>query len=310
ASTYDATASLEAEKTAQVLARVSGQILAITAEEGDRVAAGGALLRIDDAEYRFRIAQAEAATANLLSRFSRMEAMRAEELASEEEFQAALSELENARAEESLTRLTLSYTEVVAPFGGRVTRRLVDVGQTVSAGTPLFDISDFDPLLARIHVPSREFNRLEQEQDVALVLDSDGTRLRGRITLISPVIDPASGTIKITVEVPDYPAGVRPGDFAKVRIVTELREGTVLIPRAAVLTDKGETFVYVAVDDVEHAGDILAERRIVETGFTDDLHTEILSGLALGERVVVKGQRSLKHGTPLKILDAVEAGSR
>ncbi len=308
ASYYDATASLVAEKTAQVLARVTGTVKTIAAEEGDLIPAGGALLRVDNDEYRFRVEQAEANTANLLSRFKRMEAMRAEDLSSEEEFQSSLSELENARAEEGLARLNLSYTTVVSPFKGRITRRLVDVGQNVSVGTPLFDISDFNPLLARVHVPSREFNQLKRNQDVDLVLDSDGTRLKGRIKLISPVIDPTSGTIKITVEIDDYPAGVRPGDFASVKIVTEQRENATLVPRGAVLTDKGETVVFVPVDGEGEA--VTAERRVVETGFTDDDHTEIVTGLAPGETVVVKGQRSLKHGTPLKILESAEASVR
>jgi len=310
ASYYDATASLEAEKTAQVLARVTGMVKTITAEEGDRVSVGSTLLRIDNDEYRFRAEQAAANTANQLSRFKRMETMRAEDLSSEEEFQASLSELENTRAEEGLAQLNLSYTTVAAPFQGRITGRLVDVGQNVSVGTPLFDISDFDPLLARVHVPSREFNQLKRDQDVDLVLDSDGTRLKGRIKLISPVIDPTSGTIKITVEVNAYPAGVRPGDFASVKIVTEQRENATLVPRAAVLTDKGETVVYVPVDAEGENGGVTAERRVVETGFTDDAHTEIVTGLAPGEAVVVKGQRSLKHGTPLKILESAEAGVR
>lgn len=305
ASTYAATASLEAEKTAVIQARVTGTVVALPAEEGDRVPADGVLLRIGNDEYRYRVEQAAATTANLESRFGRMEAMRAEDLASEEEYQAALSELESARAEEGLARLNLSYATVRAPFAGRITQRLVDLGQNVSAGTELFALADFEPLLARVHVPSREFNRLRRDQDVALTLDSDGTRLTGRIKLVSPVIDPASGTIKITVEVDDYPAHVRPGDFASVRIVTERRDGVVLVPRGAVLTDKSETVVYVSVTGED--GEPAAERRVVETGFTDDAHTQILVGLSEEEPVVVKGQRSLKHGTPLKILETVAA---
>ncbi len=301
---YKATATLEAEKEAQVLARVAGVIAALSAEEGDRVGAGAALLRIDNNEYRLRADQAAAAAANLRTRFQRMQAMRDEDLATDEEFEAARSELARAEADEGLARLNLSYTEVVAPFGGRVTRRLASVGQNVSVGTPLFALADFDPLLAKVHVPSREFNKLRQDQAVELVLDSVGRRVQGRIKLISPVIDPASGTIKITIEIPDYPEGTRPGDFAQVQIVTERREGAVLVPRSAVLTDKGETVVYVAAG----SDDATAERRVVEVGFTDDERTQILSGLAAAERVVVKGQRSLKHGSKLKVL-AEGAGS-
>lgn len=300
ASYYQATAVLEAEKEAEVLARVTGVIKQRLVEEGALVREGDPLLIIDNDEYRFRLEQAEAMAENLRSRYERLQQMRAEELATEEEYQAARSDLASAEADEGLARLNVSYTTVRAPFTGRITQRMVDVGQNVSVGTPLFLMADFDPLLARVHVPSREFKRLQKDQTVELVLDSNGARLQGRIKLISPVIDPTTGTIKLTVEIPEFPADTRPGEFAEVQIVTEKRDGVTLVPRGAVLTDKGETVVYVPVQE---DGGLKAERRIVETGFTDDLHTEISAGLAAGDRVVTKGQRSLKNGTPLKILE-------
>ncbi len=227
--------------------------------------------------------------------------MAAEQLTTAEEYEAARSELATAEADEGLARLDLSYTTVRAPFAGRVTRRVVNVGHNLSVGTPLFELADFTPLLARVHVPSREFNKLRRDQMVDLVLDSSGERLKGRITLISPVIDPASGTIKVTVEVRDYPDHIRPGDFAEVQIVTEQRQGVVLVPRGAVLTDKGESVVYVAAAGDEGAR---AERRVVETGFIDDQNAQITMGVAAGEAVVVRGQRSLQQGAALKILGA------
>jgi len=302
---YRATATLEAEKEAQVLARVTGVVQTILTEEGDLVAAGDPLLKIDNDEYRYRLEQAAATTANLRSRFERMEMMMKEELATEEEFQAVRSELAGAEANEGLARLALSHATVKAPFSGQVINRLVDVGQNLMVGDPVMVIADFDPLLARVHVPSREFNKLQRDQSVNLVLDSSGIRLVGRIKLISPVIDPTSGTIKLTIEVSDYPAQTRPGDFAQVQIVTEKRDDATLVPRVAVLTDKGESVVYTLTREEIPA----AERRVVEVGFTDDDHAQILSGLAVGEQVVVKGQRSLKNGSPVKVLeDGMGAG--
>jgi membrane fusion protein (multidrug efflux system) len=296
ASYYHATATLEAERQAEILARVTGVVRQLHCEEGDFVEPDQPLLTVDNDEYGLRLKQAEATTAELQSRFERMERMRAEELSTEEEYQALKSELANAEADEGLARLDVSYTTVRAPFTGRVVQRLVDVGQNVNAGDPLFVVADFDPLLARIYVPSKEFRKLRQDQNVTLILDSSQQRLTGRIMLISPIIDPSSGTIKVTVEVPTYPAGTRPGDFAQVHIVTEQREDVVLVPKIAVVTEKGESVLYVAVDD-------RAERRAVVLGFTDDQHAEIVEGVTAGEPVVVRGQRSLKHGAPLRILE-------
>lgn len=305
---YRATATLEAEKEAEILARVTGIVERLLVEEGDFVSAGEPLLKVDNDEYRFRLEQAAASTANIRSKFERMELMIKEELATEEEFQTVRSDLASAEAEEGMARLALSHTTVKAPFSGRVTSRLVDVGQNLTVGDPVMVMADFDPLLAKVHVPSREFKKLQADQAVNLVLDSTGTRLAGRIKLISPVIDPASGTIKLTVEVPDYPEQTRPGDFAQVQIVTEKRDDVLLVPRIAVLTDKGESVVYTVVSGEDPEAEPAAERRVVEVGFTDDASAQIISGLSLEDMVVVKGQRSLKNGSPLKILEG-DAGA-
>lgn len=295
-STYAANATLEANAEADILARVPGVVQSILVEEGDRVTKGQALLQIEADEYRFRLQQAEATTKNLRARFERLQDMSERGLASAEEFDTAEAEFANAEAAEGLARIELGYTTVRAPMDGYIVNRLVDPGQPISQNLAVFHIADFEPLLARVHVPSKEFRRLTTEQPVTIHLDSDGTVLRGSIQLVSPVIDPASGTIKVTVEIPEYPAGVRPGDFAEVRIVTERREGRVLVPRIALVSDKGEDVVYVERDGV-------AERIAVEIGLSDDEQAEVLSGIEPGDLIVVKGQRSLQHGQAVRVLE-------
>ncbi|HET6463507.1 MAG TPA: efflux RND transporter periplasmic adaptor subunit [Candidatus Krumholzibacteria bacterium] len=301
ASYYTATATLAAEREADILSRVSGVVQKLSCEEGDVVSEGAVLLSVDNNEYQFRLEQAQAARADLQSRYDRLSQMKEQELVSPEEYEKVSNDLAAAKAAEGMAKLNLSYTHVVAPFSGRVVTRRVDVGQTVNVGTSLFTLSDFKPLLARVHVPAKEFNKLRPDQPVDLMLESSGTKLRGRIKLVSPTIDPSSGTIKVTVEINDYPDGVRPGDFAQVKIVTEQRNTSTLVPKIALVNDRGEQVLFIS------QADSTAERRVVEVGFEDDLNAEITQGVKAGERVIVKGQRSLKHGSSIKVIDDAAA---
>lgn len=296
---YSATASLDPNKQTDVLARVNGVVRHLRVEEGDRVRKGQVLLDVDDAEYRHRLTQAEVALEQQRVRLGRIEKMRAQGLVAEEEEDVAEAELRAAEAAWELAALELGYTKVESPFDGRVVGRLVDIGHTVSNGTPLYTLADMHRLLARVHVPAREFRRIQADQPVQLFVDSTGDRLTGRIDLVSPVVDPTSGTIKVTVEITRYPASTRPGDFAEVLIITDRHLDTLLVPRTAVLSERDDRVVYVAEDGN-------AVRRVVEVGFEDDDNAEILDGLEEDDAVVIQGQRSLADGQPLTILEKLQ----
>jgi membrane fusion protein (multidrug efflux system) len=281
---------------------VSGVVERIVAEEGDRVRAGQELLHIDDQEYRTRRTLAEVDLEQQQLRFARAEKLLAQGLSPSEEFDAARRDLRAAAAQLELAELELSYTDVRAPFSGRVVRRLVDPGVTVANGTPLFTLADLSRLLARVHVPAREFRSIRTDQPVELVVTSSGDRLTGRIDLINPLVDSASGTIKVTVAVTEYPATTRPGDFVEVAIVTDRHADALLVPKVAVVSERGRRSVFV----VEGA---TASQRTVVVGFVDDESSEILAGVEPGDLVVVLGQRARRDGQAVKLLDAVDLGS-
>jgi membrane fusion protein (multidrug efflux system) len=293
---YVSTASLEAKNYAQILARTTGTIRRLVHEEGDDVSAGDTLLLIEDDEARLRVQQAEANLETARAEHDRRRAMLENELLSPEEFGTTENTLRIRESDHELAKLELSYTRVQSPFDGRVVRRLVDLGANVSPGTPLFEIMDVNPLLARVYIPAKRMGFVAPGQKMEITLDSSGTVLTGDVSLVSPIVDPTTGTVKVTAEIFEYPEGTRPGDFAHVRIVTARHENTKLVPSRAIFEEQGQNILYVT-DGTK------AERRVVETGFVDGDYTEVLDGVETGELVVVKGQRQLREGIGVEVLE-------
>jgi membrane fusion protein (multidrug efflux system) len=292
---------LEAENEVDIVARVGAPIVLLRAEEGDTVRRGQLLARIDDKDIRSDVEITRVALEEARLNYERSQKLHESNLISAEEFEQASTRFETAKAQYENNRILLGYTEITAPFAGHIVTRYVDLAEQVNSGTPLFRISDFDPLLCPIQVPERELPRLAIGQDAYLTVEAwRGERFPARVLRVSPVVDAATGTVKVTLNVESDPR-LRPGMFARVFLETERHENALVIPKAALsLESLGDT-VYVV-------GDGVAERRDVILGFREENRVEVVSGLEDGERVVVVGQDGLSQGTPIQVLSDVGGG--
>lgn len=205
--------------------------------------------------------------------------------------------IEELEAEIRKVKLLISRTRIAAPFAGRVTERTVELGQTVRNSDKLFKIGVFTPLFADVHLAEQDSQRVRPDQKAVIRLGTDGgEQVKGRIVRVSPVVDDATGTVKVTAELRPSNANFRPGAFVLVEIETDTREDAVLIPKQAVIEEDGGTFVFVANDGA-------AERRAVELGYQDGAACEVVSGVEAGDRVVTAGQGNLKDGDKTRAID-------
>ncbi len=304
-STYiTATANLVPDNEVEVLAEAEGRVSHLTVEEGDRVQRGqllAALLR-DDAEIAFEKAKLKAANAEMA--FERAQRIFREKLIAQEEYDKTTMDHRIAQQELAEAKRKLDKTEIRSPFDGRLTRRNVTLGQHIRPGDELFTVTDFDPLIARIYLPERDVLALEEGREVGITLKADrAVSFRGRIRQISPVVDTATGTVKVTVAAIRPPAIVRPGGFVTIEIVRETHAATTLVPRKAVIRELKNAHVFVARDGVAH-------KRTVELGLEDSERLEITSGLEPGEQIVVAGQGGLKDGSTIKVLPEEDLQAR
>ncbi len=297
------TANLVPENEVKVLAEWQGRLTELRVEEGDWVKKGAllALLAPEDGEIAVEKARIKAETQQHV--YTRATHLHEQELLSPEAFERTRLESEIARQELAEARWRLTKTQIRAPFAGRVTQRMVQPGQHVRIGDELFTVADFDPLVARIYLPERDVLALDLGRRVRLALKAnEATEFVGRVRQISPVVDTATGTVKVTIEVGSPPAEVRPGAFVRVDIVRETRTEVALIPRGAVVRELQKAFIFVYRDGQ-------AERRLVTLGIEEGDQVEALSGVAAGEQIIVAGQGGLEDGSTVKQLDADSAAS-
>jgi membrane fusion protein (multidrug efflux system) len=288
--------SLEAENEVDLVARTSGPVVEILAEEGRLVRAGQLLARIDEREPKNQAAIARVARDEAQLAFDRAKTSWDEGLVSREAYDAALSRLASTSAQLESAEIQLAYTEIRAPFDALVVTRNIRQAQFVTPGAILFRVSDFTPLLCRIEVPEKDLPRVRVGQPAHLVVEAfPGERFPASVARLRPTVDSATGTFTTTLEV-DGQGKLRPGMFASVYLETETRRGAVVIPRDALVLDSLGDTVYIAADG-------LAVRREVRLGLRDADSVEVVEGLAEGDLLIVLGQEGLADGTPVRVLE-------
>lgn len=293
---FTGTASLEAEEEALVVAKASGVATEIFAEEGQYVKQGDPLAKLDDDRAKLELERAEVLLTKQQSAYDRINGLHDKQLISSEEYERVKSEYETQKAARDLAQLELAHTVVRAPISGIVSERLIKKGNMVTTNAPTFHITDFDPLLAILHVPERELNLLRRGQQAELRLDAmPGQLFTGTIKRISPVVDPGTGTFKVTVEVRDRSRKLKPGMFGRVQIVYDTHEQVLVVPKEAVLAEDDQSAVFVVRDS-------MAFRQSVQTGYTNERHIEIMSGVEAGDLIITTGQSSLRDSTKVEVI--------
>lgn len=294
-SVLKSTSTLEAERAVEVYAEAARRVRALRVEEGDRVNKGDVLLRLQDDEQRSALAKVENELGKAEREHRRQERLYAENLISEEQFNNATFELEQLRIALADAERELGYTEVKAPISGTVTRRLVNVGDHVNIGQHLFDMVDFDSLVARIYVPEKHLPELRPGQQARVSARATGGReYVGVVDRIAPVVDARTGTVKVTIDVGGKP-GLLPGMYVDVDLITATRDDALLVPKRAVVYDNDQMFVFRLGDERR------VERVLLEPKLSDKDHVEPLGNLAEGDQIVVAGQAGLKDGALVKL---------
>ncbi|MDI6809473.1 MAG: efflux RND transporter periplasmic adaptor subunit [Candidatus Eisenbacteria bacterium] len=296
AACFTGTATISAEDETGVVAKVGGVVKQIVVEEGQYVKAGDILARLDDEKISVLLAQARANLDRLKNVYKRNADLHKQNLVSTEVYQDSQYEYEQQKAAYEITELDLKYTSIRTPISGVVAERLIKIGNMVLPNQTVFRVAGLNPLIAVLHIPERQLSKLRAGLPVQLNVDAtSGERFTGHVKRISPVVDPSTGTVKITVEVGDPSRRLRPGMFARINIIYDVHQNVLKAPKDAIISEDRENAVFVVRDSV-------AYRQLVQTGYTNTAHVEVLTGLKPGDMVVTVGKSNLKDSTKVQIV--------
>jgi membrane fusion protein (multidrug efflux system) len=299
AASYTGTAPLEAPAEASVVAKTSGVMVQLMAEEGDIVRKGQVLARIDPERLQLEAARALSTVRKLENNYRRSKELAERKLVSADANDQIRFELESARASYNLAQLELRNTNITAPISGVVAQRMFKEGNLVALNAPVFRIVDNSRLEAVLNVPERELATLKKGQPIQMAVDAlPNQAFSGVIDRISPVVDSGSGTFRV-VGVFDGGGVLRPGMFGRVQIVYDQRDDALTIPRTALIEDEGDTAVYTVRDKK-------AVRVPVQLGYVNGELAEIRAGLKEGDAVITAGKVAVRDGTEVEVLNTAK----
>lgn len=288
-----ATGRIEALQAVELRSDEQGRITNLLFREGQYVAKGAALVKIDDAMLRAQAERADADRALAQQQLARVRKLREQNAAPPADLERAEAAARSANASLSLLQLQIARSVVRAPFSGVVGQRFVSVGDYVTTSSRLLTLQTVDPQRAVIEVPERHAASLHPGQTVEFSVASEPQRtFAARVDFIDPVVDNTNRTITVKGLAANRDRALRPGMFIEARLATAVRQNAVVIPEDAIQPLRTANIAWV----VENGK---ASRRVVQLGVRSQGFVEVLTGVKAGELVVVGGLERMGEGMPL-----------
>jgi HlyD family secretion protein len=223
----------------------------------------------------------------------------------QQEQKAAAGQLQSAKGKYLGAAAQLSYSEIRSPIGGVVTDRSLYPGEMAAAGTPLLTVMDTSSVIARAHIPQEQAALLKLGGKATIIVSGgvpgEDDPIEGKVTVVSPALDPNSTTVEVWVQAKNPQGRLRPGTSVQISMLARAVPNSVVIPAAAVLTaPDGSSYVMVVVSE-NRGSDNRAHQKTVKTGIRQGDQVQILDGLAEGDRVVASGAYGLPDNTRIRV---------
>lgn len=288
--------TLESDESVQIASELPGRIAEILFDEGQQVAAGQLLIRLDDQLAQVELKDAEASLELAKANYERAAKLAQSGSGTQRTLDEAQTELARAQAAVDLIRVRLDKLSLTAPFDGVVGIRKISLGAYITAGQELVNLEKIDRLKVSFKVPELFLAQIKVGQAVIVKLDAlPGRPFEARIYTIDPLLDINGRALNVRALLPNPDGLLRPGLFARITVQVDESRRVVMVPEEAIVPRDKDHLVFRVVEG--HAQQV-----VVDLGARRAGRVEVLSGLKDGDVVVTAGQNRLREGSPVEVL--------
>jgi membrane fusion protein, multidrug efflux system len=293
--------TLLSNEAVTISSEVPGRLKEIHFQEGQPIDKGAPLFTLDDSIYRAQLDDAAAKLRLAEQTNKRTSALFTNKYATAQSADESASNLAVNTAAVELARVQLEKAHIVAPFSGIVGLRRVSVGEYITAGQALVNLEAIDPVKADFRVPEKFLPAIRVGQTIRIKVDAfPEDSFEGKVYAIDPRLDIAGRSLLVRAVVPNGDQRLRPGLFARVTVLLQLKEDALSVPEQAIVPQGDSQFVFKIVDGKVHLTKVV-------TGTRRDGRVEIVEGLAPGDQVVTAGQLKIRDGTAVSVVNAIGA---
>jgi len=297
-----AVGSIEAINGIEIANEVPGVVETINFESGDTAAKGDVLIRlnaeIDEAALRTRRAEAQLAE----QEYKRLSDLLPKRAISQSKFDEAKANFDAARARVNEAEAQLSKKVIRAPFDGKLGLRMVDQGEYIATGTSIVEINMLNPIYADFTLSEKDLPLISNGYEViATVAAIPDQTFKGRVSAINTSVNPQTRTVRVRATLDNTDELLRPGMFATINTRQPEDRQVITVPRTAISYNTYGDYVYVVTENDD--GQLVVDRRTVESGDVRDGQVAVTRGLEAGEQVVSKGLLRLRAGQTVTVMD-------
>ena len=288
-----AVGTLLANEEVEIISEITGKVVGVYFEEGKTVTKNQLLVKVDDSDLQSQLKRAEHQLKLASERLERQKILLDKDAVSREEFDQVQTDYNILLEDIELLKIKIDKTEIRVPFGGTIGFRNVSIGSYLQPNTSIGHLSDQHELKIEFSIPERYVSTSLVGKKIVFKTEISNQTYEAVVYAVDPKVDITTRTVLVRGKYQNTKGMLKSGMFVRLTLVTDNLSGVILIPTEAIVPEMDGKKVWVVVDGK-------AQSRMVTTGFRSNNNIEILSGLEVGDSIMVTGLMQVREGSLIK----------